>query len=67
MEKFSELTAWTQMPLSRLWQESGGKTIFDENIMREAMAGNHDHDRWTAYGAHLEQRFQQDKPGTVAG
>jgi hypothetical protein len=64
MEKFSELTACTRMPLTGLCQESGGKTIFDENMMREVMAGNHDHDRWTAYGAQLEQRFQRDKSGT---
>jgi hypothetical protein len=61
VERFSGLTAYTRAPANGLWQESGGKTVHDDNIIYEVMVENLDRDWWAAYRAELENRFQQDK------
>ena len=61
MDKFSGLTAYTQTPVSGLWQEGRGKTVHDENVIYEVIVENLDRDWWTSYRSRLEKRFRQEQ------
>ena len=61
IDQFSGLTAYTRAPADGLWQESGGETVHDDNVIYEIMVENLDRDWWASYRSQLENRFQQNK------
>jgi hypothetical protein len=61
VERFSGLTAYTRAPASGLWQESGGKTVHDDNVIYEVMVETLDRDWWADYRSRLEKRFRQEQ------
>lgn len=61
MNQFSGLTAYTRTPVSGLWQQKDGGTVYDQFLIYEVMAEKLDLSWWSQYRAELERRFKQDK------
>ncbi len=61
VERFGGLTTYTQAPASGLWQENQERTVRDDLVIYEVMAGKIDSDWWAQYRAALEARFSQEK------
>jgi len=59
-ERFGGLTAFTSSPAQGT-TTGGGKTVHDELIVFEVMAGTLDVSRWGGYRLHLEREFRQDE------
>jgi hypothetical protein len=61
IERFGGLTAYTQAPVSGLWQDSEEGAVRDDLVIYEVMAKDIDPAWWSQYRATLEKRFRQQQ------
>ena len=58
---FGGLTAYTRAPASGLWEEDSGRTVQDDMVIYEVMAGQLDEGWWRELRRRLEKAFEQDE------
>jgi hypothetical protein len=58
-DRFGGVTAFMRAPAQGLWKESG-RTVQDDIVVLEVMAGEIDTDWWRAYRHGLQATFRQD-------
>ncbi len=61
VDQFSGLTAYTQAPVSGLWQNENGETVKDQLLIYEVMVEELDLTWWADYKSQLERRFDQEE------
>lgn len=60
-EKFGGITVYTRSPATGLWKENENKTVKDDIVIYEIMAGDLDRDWWMNYKEKLQKIFQQNE------
>lgn len=59
-ELFGGITTYVRSPAEGLWKEATARTVRDDIVIYEVMAGELDRGWWRVYRRGLEERFQQE-------
>jgi hypothetical protein len=59
-DRFGGVTAYTRAPARGVWKDDAGETSRDDIVIFEVMTPDLDHEWWTEFRKHLEERFRQD-------